>query len=236
MIRSTFTLQRNLSVLQKKQENTSANVANVNTYGYKTQQIVQKTDPEYQLHNYTNGPENNKRHNIGGFIFGNKVDEIVKDMSSGTFKSTNKKSDHAILGEGYFNVQFPNGERGYTKNGHFQVNENNHLVTQEGYVVLSQAGNPIDVREENPQFRLTRFNDQGDLVAQGETVFTATTPGVTDTESKVRSSMLEGSNVNIVDEMTTLMDTARQFEINQKALHTSDEIIRKLTNEIGRGY
>ncbi|MGF2054413.1 flagellar hook-basal body protein [Vagococcus fluvialis] len=234
MIRSTYTLQRNLSVLQTKQENTSSNVANVNTYGYKSQQVIQKSDPEYQMHNYTAGANNNKRHNIGGFIFGNKVDEIVKDMSAGNFKSTNKQSDFAILGDGYFNVQLPNGQTGYTKNGHFQVNEQNQLVTQEGLLVLSENGGPIDVRDNNPQFRLTRFNDQSDLVARGESVFTATNAGVMDRESRVRSSMLEGSNVNMIDEMTTLMDTARQFEINQKALHTSDEILRKLTNEVGR--
>ncbi|MFW8051977.1 flagellar hook-basal body protein [Vagococcus fluvialis] len=234
MIRSTYTLQRNLSVLQTKQENTSSNVANLNTTGYKSQQVVQKTDKEYQLHNYTAGPKANKRQNIGGFTFGNKVDEIVKDMSAGTFKSTNKKSDFAVFDEGYFSVQLPNGETGYTKNGHFQVNDQNQLVTQEGYLVLSQNGGPIDAREANPQFQLTRFTDQGDLVARGETTFTATNPGVQDRESTVRSSMLEGSNVNMVDEMTNLMDTARQFEINQKALLTSDETLRKLANEVGR--
>ena len=234
MIRSMYTLQRNMSILQTKQENTSSNVANVNTYGYKSQQVIQKTDEEHQMHNYAGGSNLNKRNNLGSFVFGNKIDEIVKDMSSGTFKQTNKKSDFAVLGEGYFNVQLENGQTGYTKNGHFQVNEQNQLVTQEGHLVLSENGGPIDVRENNPQFRLTRFTDQEDLVARGGSTFTATNAGIVDRESKVRSSMLEGSNVNMVDEMTTLMDTARQFEINQKALHTSDETLRKLTNEIGR--
>lgn len=234
MIRSMYTLQRNMSVLQTKQENSSSNVANVNTYGYKTQQVVQKSDQEYQLHNYTNGPELNKRNDLGGFVFGNKVDEIVKDMSSGTFKQTNKKSDYAVLGEGYFNIQLPNGQIGYTKNGHFQVNEQNQLMTQDGHLVLSQNELPIDVRDDNKNFGLTRFTNQEDLEAYGESIFIANNPGVIDRESHVRSNMLEGSNVNIVDEMTTIMDTARQFEINQKALHTSDETLRKLTNEIGR--
>lgn len=234
MIRSMYTLQRNMSVLQTKQENSSSNVANVNTYGYKTQQVVQKSEQEYQLYNYTNGPELNKRNDLGGFVFGNKVDEIVKDMSSGTFKQTNKKSDYAVLGEGYFNIQLPNGQIGYTKNGHFQVNEQNQLMTQDGHLVLSQNELPIDVRDDNKNFGLTRFTNQEDLEAYGESIFIANNPGVIDRESHVRSNMLEGSNVNIVDEMTTIMDTARQFEISQKALHTSDETLRKLTNEIGR--
>ncbi|HCM88648.1 MULTISPECIES: flagellar hook-basal body complex protein [Vagococcus] len=234
MIRSMYTLQRNLSVLQTKQENTSSNVANVNTYGYKSQQTIQKTDEEQNLHNFTGGPGLNKRKELGSFVFGNKVDEIFKDMSSGSFKQTNKQSDFAVLGEGYFNVQLPNGQTGYTKNGHFQVNQQNQLITQDGNIVLSQNRAPIDVRNDQPNFQLTKFNDQADLVAQGESLFTAENPGIEDRTSQVRSSMLEGSNVNMVNEMTTLMDTARQFEINQKALHTSDETLRKLTNEIGR--
>ncbi|MGX7023583.1 flagellar hook-basal body protein [Vagococcus hydrophili] len=234
MIRSMYTLQRNLDVLQTKQENTSANVANANTYGYKSQQAIQKTDEEQKLHNYTNGPELNKRRELGSFVFGNKVDEIYKDMSSGSFKQTNKATDYAVLGEGYFNVQLPNGDIGYTKNGHFQVNQQNQLVTQDGNVILSKNGAPIDARENLPDFRLTRFTDQEDLTAQGESLFVAENPGMDDRASTVRKSMLEGSNVNMVNEMTTLMDTARQFEINQKALHTSDETLRKLTNEVGR--
>lgn len=234
MIRSTYTLQRNLSILQTKQENTSANVANLNTPGYKTQQVVQKTDKEYQLHNYTKGSKLNKRQNLGNYTFGNKVDELVKDLSSGTVKSTNKQTDYAIFGQGYFSVQLPNGEIGYTKNGHFQVNNQNQLITQEGFLVLSQNGEAIDAREENPQFRLVQFLDQSDLTARGDSTFLATTEGLIDRQSSVKAKMLEGSSVNMVDEMTSLMDTARQFEINQKALLTSDETLRKSANEVGR--
>lgn len=234
MIRSMDTLQKNLNILQKKQENISSNVSNLNTYGYKKQRLIQKTEPEKAMFNYLNGPQVNKKNDVGSFIFSNKLDEISKDMSTGSLKPTNKFTDFAILGGGFFNVQLPDGTIGYTKNGHFEVNEQNQLVTQEGYQVLSNAGGTIDRGEKFPKFKLTRFNNLEELTARGESIFNAPNAGMNDDQSRVEQKMLEGSNVDMVEEMTTLIETARQFEINQKALHTSDETLKRLTNEIGR--
>lgn len=233
MIRSMDTLQKSFNILQKKQENTSSNVSNVNTFGFKSQKIIQKTDKEKQMFNHLKGPQLNDKNEIGTFIFGNRIDEINKNMTTGSMKQTNKQTDYAILGDGFFNIQLANGTIGYTKNGHFQVNEQNQLVTQEGYLVLSDNGQPIDARQQNPNFRLTKFNDLNNLTAIGESLFSGVN-GEQDLNSRIENHMLESSNVDMVDEMTDLLQTAREFEINQKALHTSDETLRKLTNEIGR--
>ncbi|MBO0443385.1 flagellar hook-basal body protein [Vagococcus fluvialis] len=233
MIRSMDTLQKSFNILQKKQENTSSNVSNVNTFGFKSQKIIQKTDKEKQMFNHLKGPQLNDKNEIGTFIFGNRIDEINKNMTTGSMKQTNKQTDYAILGDGFFNIQLANGTIGYTKNGHFQVNEQNQLVTQEGYLVLSDNGQPVDARQQNPNFRLTKFNDLNNLTAIGESLFSGVN-GEQDLNSRVENHMLESSNVDMVDEMTDLLQTAREFEINQKALHTSDETLRKLTNEIGR--
>ncbi|MGF2054374.1 flagellar hook-basal body protein [Vagococcus fluvialis] len=233
MIRSMDTLQKSFNILQKKQENTSSNVSNVNTFGFKSQKIIQKTDKEKQMFNHLKGPQLNDKNEIGTFIFGNRIDKINKNMTTGSMKQTNKQTDYAILGDGFFNIQLANGTIGYTKNGHFQVNEQNQLVTQEGYLVLSDNGQPIDARQQNPNFRLTKFNDLNNLTAIGESLFSGVN-GEQDLNSRVENHMLESSNVDMVDEMTDLLQTAREFEINQKALHTSDETLRKLTNEIGR--
>lgn len=233
MIRSMDTLQKSFNILQKKQENTSSNVSNVNTFGFKSQKIIQKTDKEKQMFNHLKGPQLNDKNEIGTFIFGNRIDEINKNMTTGSMKQTNKQTDYAILGDGFFNIQLANGTIGYTKNGHFQVNEQNQLVTQEGYLVLSDNGQPVDARQQNPNFRLTKFNDLNNITAIGESLFSGVN-GEQDLNSRVENHMLESSNVDMVDEMTDLLQTAREFEINQKALHTSDETLRKLTNEIGR--
>ncbi|MBO0436775.1 flagellar hook-basal body protein [Vagococcus fluvialis] len=233
MIRSMDTLQKSFNILQKKQENTSSNVSNVNTFGFKSQKIIQKTDKEKQMFNHLKGPQLNDKNEIGTFIFGNRIDEINKNMTTGSMKQTNKQTDYAILGDGFFNIQLANGTIGYTKNGHFQVNEQNQLVTQEGYLALSDNGQPIDARQQKPDFRLTKFNDLNNLTAIGESLFSGVN-GEQDLNSRVENHMLESSNVDMVDEMTDLLQTAREFEINQKALHTSDETLRKLTNEIGR--
>ena len=185
------------------------------------------------MFNHLKGPQLNDKNEIGTFIFGNRIDEINKNMTTGSMKQTNKQTDYAILGDGFFNIQLANGTIGYTKNGHFQVNEQNQLVTQEGYLVLSDNGQPVDARQQNPNFRLTKFNDLNNLTAIGESLFSGVN-GEQDLNSRVENHMLESSNVDMVDEMTDLLQTAREFEINQKALHTSDETLRKLTNEIGR--
>lgn len=233
MIRSMDTLQKNFNILQKKQENISSNVSNINTFGFKSQKIIQKSDKEIPMFNHLNGPQLNKKNDIGTFVFGNKIDEISKNMTPGSLKQTSKQTDFAILGDGFFNIQLADGRIGYTKNGHFQVNEQNQLVTQEGYLVLSRDGQPVDARQQTINFRLTKFNDLNDLIAIGETLFLGEN-GEQDITSRVENRMLESSNVDMVDEMTDLLQTAREFEINQKALHTSDETLRKLTNEIGR--
>ncbi|MDG0126101.1 flagellar basal body protein, partial [Salmonella enterica subsp. enterica] len=80
------TLQKSFNILQKKQENTSSNVSNVNTFGFKSQKIIQKTDKEKQMFNHLKGPQLNDKNEIGTFIFGNRIDEINKNMTTGSMK------------------------------------------------------------------------------------------------------------------------------------------------------
>lgn len=234
MIRSMDTIQRNLNILQKKQENISANVANTNTYGYKAQQLLQTTTPAVQMFNHLNGPNLDQRNEIGDFVFGNQLDGVSKNMSQGGMKATSRETDFGLIGDGYFNVRLANGQVAYTRNGNFTLNEANQLTTQEGYLVLGQNGQGItaDQLGNQPAFQLTRFNDPADLTSRGQTIFTGV--GQADNQTAVQAKYLESSNVDMVDEMTQLIETARQFETNQKALHASDETLRRATNEIGK--
>lgn len=235
MIRSMDTIQRNLNILQKKQENISANVANINTYGYKAQQLNQTTTPAVQMFNHLNGPNLDQRNEIGDFVFGNQLDGVSKNMDQGGMKATSRETDFGLMGDGYFNVRLANGQTAYTRNGNFTLNEANQLITQEGYLVLGQNGQGItaDQLKNQPAFQLTRFNDPTDLTSQGQTVFTGVN-GQVDNQTVVQASYLESSNVDMVEEMTRLIETARQFETNQKALHASDETLRRAANELGK--
>lgn len=136
MIRSLTTLSNSINILQKKQENISANVANINTSGYKSQEIIQSTRASEIMSNHLDGPLLNQQQDIGGFTFGSQIDEIVQNFNQGGLKATASTTDVAIQGDGFFTVEAANGETSYTRNGNFNVNDAGELVTQEGYRVL----------------------------------------------------------------------------------------------------
>lgn len=102
MIRSLTTLNNNFNILQKRQENISANVANINTSGYKSQEIIQSTRASEVMSNHLDGPLLNQQQDIGGFVFSNQIDEIVQNFSQGGLKATASATDVAIQGDGFF--------------------------------------------------------------------------------------------------------------------------------------
>lgn len=251
MIRSLTTLNNSFNILQKKQENISANVANINTAGYKSQEIIQSTRASEVMSNHLDGPLLNQQQDIGGFTFGNQIDEIVQNFSQGGLKATTSTTDVAIQGDGFFTVQAPNGETSYTRNGNFNVNDTGELVTQEGYRVMGMSadGQPAPIQVNGVDFAIdnrgniagtgnrlmiTEFEDTAGLTRSGETLFTGQGGTVQVGGTVVQQSYLETSNVETVDEITNLMQVSRAFEANQKALSAADETLRKAVNEVGK--
>ena len=236
MIRGIETLQKSINILQKKQENLSANVANVNTYGYKAQQLNQRTQAEQGLHNYAGGPGLDQRTDLGGITFGTELERSSRNFAQGSLKATNQVTDFAIQGDGFFTLQLGNGQRGYTRNGNFTFNQANQLVTQEGNLVLNRNGQPIEqgAAVTNPNLLITRFADNQILATRGEGIFTSPDAGQVDFQSIVQRNYLETSNVEMADEMVNLLKTAREFETNQKVLTSTDETLRRATNELGK--
>ena len=251
MIRSLTTLNNNFNILQKRQENISANVANINTSGYKSQEIIQSTRASEVMSNHLDGPLLNQQQDIGGFVFSNQIDEIVQNFSQGGLKATASATDVAIQGDGFFTVESPDGGNYYTRNGNFTVNDAGQLVTQEGYRVLGTTGNgqsaPIQVNNSDfsidnrgnlagtgMSLMITEFNDTAGLTRVGDTLFTGQGGTVQTGGTVVQQNYLETSNVTTVDEITNLMQVSREFEANQKALSAADETLRKAVNEVGK--
>ncbi|AQP54578.1 hypothetical protein CBF34_01100 [Vagococcus penaei] len=237
MIRSMDTLRNSLDILQKRQENISGNVANTNTPGYRAQGMTQRTKDAVPMFNFQGGPNLDEQNNIGNFVFGNELDLVYQKTEQGGIKQTQRKTDFSIVGDGFFNIQLDNGQTVYTRNGNFTVNEQNQLVTQQGFLVLGQNGQPIDattINQAPPAFQLTRFNNPEAMQSVGQTLYVSGEDGMVDTQSVTSQNSLEGSNVNMVDQMTQLIEMARQFETNQKALHASDETLGYATTQIGR--
>lgn len=135
MIRSLDTVAHQFNLLQKKQENLSTNIANVNTSGYKYQELVQSTTETFQFGNNLNGPMLNQQNPIDGLNFGNQIDTAYRNLSQGGLKGRNSNNDFALMGDAFFTVQMPNGGQAVTRNGNFAVDATGNLTTQEGYLV-----------------------------------------------------------------------------------------------------
>lgn len=250
MIRGIHTINRNMNVLQKKLENVGGNMSNINTPGYKFQNIVQSTLESRELVNYMGSDDLNRRQELGNLEFGNQIDEVYTVFKQGNLVETGKNMDFAIIDRGFFVIELDNGEMGFTRNGNFKLDGDRRLVTMEGYPVLSIDnignmtetfidGNHIDIDSKGNilsnygRFHIVDFQDYNDLESIGDTIFVGDGwyPVV---DVDIRQGFLEMSNVNVIDEMVKMIEIAREFEANQKALHAADETLNKAVNEIGR--
>lgn len=211
-----------MNVLQKKQENTSANFANVTTPGYKFQGVVESTLESNLMINYSDGPKNDRRQELGNWVFGNQIDEAYKNFDQGNLSETEVPTDFAIVDNGFFTVQMDNGQIAYTRNGNFRINNDNQLETMDGHLVMTTNGQPT----------ITDFADYSALESIGDTLFTGA--GGFQVQGEVRQGFLEMSNVSTVDEVVKMIEIARAFESNQKVLHAADETLSKAVNEVGR--
>lgn len=246
MIRGLITTNRNLHILEKKQENLSTSVANLNTAGYKEQELIQSTLLEQNLVNHLEGPNLDQRLEVGGLPLGNQIDEAYRDFSQGGLKQTNSSTDLAIQGEAFFTVESAGGQVMYTRNGNFTVDADGFLATQDGHRVLSTTNAPIQVNsldftvtnegtilETGQQLQLVAFADPNGLVSAGDTLFTGA-GGVITGNSVVLQSTLETTNTNMADAMVDLMEISREYEANQKILQAADQTVQKAVNELGK--
>lgn len=230
-----------MNVLQEKQENASANIANVNTPGYKFQDIITSTLESHGLINYQEGRQINQRQELGNFTFGNQIDEVYRVFQDGNLYETEKEIDFALRARDFFAIQMNNVQIAYTRNGNFRLNEANQLVTLEGLNVLARDINGnigFIYGDENTidktQFLITDFNDYGALNNIGDNLFTSNNQGFYLENPEIIQHFLEMSNVHIADQLVKLMEIAREFESHQKLIHTADETLGKAVNEIGR--
>ena len=187
---------------------------------------------------------------------GVKVAATQKMFEQGSLQSTENKTDIALEGEGFFKIQLYDGTFAYTRDGAFKVDSNRQLVTANGYLLeppvvlpenfimntlsISQDGR-ISVKvvgDDDPQqvgvLELSRFVNPAGLQAIGGNLFKTTPasgeeiPGQPGMEgiAKTHQGFLEMSNVKVVEEMVNMIVAQRAYEINSKAIQTSDSMLR----------
>ncbi len=233
------------------------NLANVNTSGFK------RTKIDFQDLLYQQGRQAGADGGAGNLIpagvqvgAGSRVVSTAKIFSQGTLTQTDERLDLAIQGDGFYEVQRPDGTSAYTRDGSFKVNATGQVVTNDGLPVLSGFG-PIpngatgimvsqngDVTISTPagptsfKVQLVRFANPTGLESAGGNLYLETAASGTPElgnpgeqgNGKIVQGYLEGSNVNVVSEMVNMIIAQRAYEINSKAVQTSDSMLQEANN------
>ncbi len=232
-----------LRAQQTRLDTIGHNIANVNSVGYKANR-VDFMDTLYGRFRVPVGDamEANLLHGTGVRVAGSD-----KDFSEGYFETTERLLDFAIDGEGFFVVEDIDGTRLYTRNGNFHtsIEEDGHyLVTSEGKYVLDDNGEHIripysgkfsvgsggvlvDDNEAFANLAIVTFPNKTGLDARGETCFVETGASGAPEDNPIatiRQGYLEGSNVNLAQELTLLIRTQRAFTLASEALRTADDM------------
>jgi len=175
------------------------------------------------------------------------------NFQQGEMAPTGNATDLAIDGRAFFEVQLPNGKKAYTRDGEFQINAQNQLVTKQGYLVMSDNG-PVQLDPNNSSpitvsangdisqgdrsqghLRLVEFPDPNKLSALGPGLFVANkldTVPLPATSAMVRQGYLEASNTTPTMQMSSLITSMRMFEANQKVITMQDDRMGKTISDL----
>jgi len=244
-----------LSAQDKQLTALSNNLANASTVGFKRDRVVFE-DLLYQIKRQPGAQSTQNTQLPSGLQLGTGVRAVgtQKEFTEGSLQVTDQSLDLAINGRGFFQIQRPNGEIAYTRNGQFQLSQENRIVDVNGFELMPAIDLPAgtdrvtigkdgivsahiagEVDEiQLGTITLVDFVNPSGLQAIGGNHFVQTPgsgapieaiPG-TDGVGQLEQGMLEGSNVDIVREMVDLITTQRVYELNSKVVSAADEMLR----------
>lgn len=244
--------ERNVEVI-------SNNVANLRTTGYKRQRV------DFQDLMYQNLRRMGSETSTAGTIVptgvqigsGVKVASTSRIMSQGAVEQTGKELDLAVRGEGFFQIELPDGTTAYTRDGSFERDPNGTIVTVDGYTVVPGITIPQDSRNITistdgtvsavdgtgatvnlGQIQVARFVNKAGLEAIGDNLFLETeasgaaqvdNPG-SDGFGSVQQYFLEMANVDAVTEIADLISAQRAYEMNSRVIKAADEMYSTTSN------
>lgn len=257
MIRSLWISKTGLDAQQTQMDVISNNLANVSTHGFKRSRAVFE-DLLYQTLRQPGAQSSGQTQLPSGLQLGTGVRPVATEriFTQGNLQQTSAPLDIAIQGNGFFQVQMPDGSAAYTRDGSFQVNSQGQLVTSSGFPVqpaitipenvlsitvsrdgvvgVQRAGTTGTTQVGNIQ--LVGFMNNAGLQSVGENLYIETaasgTPGTNTPGANgmglLNQGYVETSNVNVVEELVGMIQTQRAYEINSKAIQSSDQMLQKL--------
>uniref|UniRef100_A0A6V7KCW2 Flagellar basal-body rod protein FlgG n=1 Tax=Bracon brevicornis TaxID=1563983 RepID=A0A6V7KCW2_9HYME len=236
----------------------SNNLANVSTNGFKRQRAVFE-DLLYQTIRQPGAQSSEQTTLPSGLQLGTGVRPVSTERihTKGGMSETGNSKDVAINGQGFFQVQMPDGTMAYTRDGAFQLDGNGQLVTSSGYLVQPAITIPANATEltigrdgivsvklqgqtatnQIGQMTLATFINDSGLESIGENLYLETTSSGAPNETNpglngaglLYQKFVETSNVNVAEELVSMIQTQRAYEINSKAISSSDQMLQKLT-------
>ncbi|NQS98261.1 MAG: flagellar basal-body rod protein FlgG [candidate division Zixibacteria bacterium] len=259
MIRALFSAASGMYAQQLSVDTIANNLANVNTTGYK-KAVVEFQDLIYQTLRAagTSGSAGVVVPTELQVGHGVRPVSVQKNFSQGPPRSTENPLDVAILGRGFFQINMPDGTVSYSRDGTFKLNNEGAIVTSDGFYLEPELTIPLDTTsinlsndgmvsvlvvgsvepQEVGQIELAKFINPGGLKNIGQNLFFPTeasgepilgTPG-TEGFGQVNQGFLEGSNVKVVEEMVNMIVAQRAYELNSKAIRTSEEMLQMANN------
>ncbi len=258
MIRSLWIARTGLDAQQTQLDVIANNLANVSTNGFKKGRAVFE-DLLYQTLRQPGAQSSQQTQIPTGLQLGTGVRPIstARLFTEGNLQKTDNTLDVAIQGDGFFQILLPDGTTGYTRDGSFQKDNQGQIVNSSGYplqpnitipanaltvsigtdgtVSVTQSGTAASTQIGSIQ--LANFINPGGLSSVGQNLFletaasgtpTPNTPG-TNGAGIVNQGYVETSNVNVAEELVTMIQTQRAYELNSKVVSTSDAMLGRLS-------
>ena len=237
------------------------NLANVNTTGFKKDRAEFET-LAYQTMTVPGAPSSAENRYAVGLALGSGVQMTgtARVNTQGAMTQTDNPLDMAIEGDGFFQVLRPDGTIGYTRAGNFSLSAEGQIVTSDGMrlqpeISVPEGATAITIGADGTisaqlqgqaaptelgRIELARFVNPSGLQAMGGNLYAESaasgtpqvgTPGL-DGRGSLRQGSLEGSNVNVVQELVDMIETQRAYEVNSKMISANDEMLRNANQQL----
>lgn len=239
MIKGIYTSASAMVPRIKKQELTANNIANASTPGFKKDQIFVK---ELSKAEQKVRPQRSDWQQP-------MIDQVYTSFAPGVFDRTGNPLNLAIDGDGFFQIELPDGSRALTRNGAFSVNSDG-LIEIPGGALLMGEGGPIEVGSGKIEISATGIVQSGDSVVGRITPVTVADVSMLEKagnslfivpegveisnaeKSTIQQGFLEASNVDIVREMIEMIISFRNFEADSKSIQVQDQSLDHLFNRV----
>ncbi|MDZ4786474.1 MAG: flagellar basal-body rod protein FlgG [bacterium] len=259
MIKSLFTAATGMQAQELSINVIANNMANVNTTGFK-QSVAEFQDLMYQtlVEPGSSTSENTKTPSGIQVGLGVKPTATKKVFTQGDLSSTGNQLDIAIEGEGFFEIQQPDGTSAYSRAGAFQLDENGQMVTPDGFILQPSITIPSDslsvsigqdgvvsvlqpgsaTPSEVGNIQLTRFQNPAGLKSTGKNLYVETLSSGSPTQGtagesgygRLNQGFLESSNVSVVEQVVRMIQAQKAYEASSKGITSAEEMISQALN------